>query len=178
MTHSRTPLGAPAVVPPAIQAAGHLGPQDHPASSCLSTRQAPHQTGRGPVTSSLSLRVPACPHGTLGTAAWAEGRPLPAALVWILGGCCANQEKHHPFLPQTRQPRRGGWCAHDSQRGPPPRPTSAAPFPPDRPVSTGSFLPRADHTPTSPGPIQGPHCSGPEPRRPPQRGNSARAVPG
>lgn len=157
---------SPCSCAPAIQAAGHLGPQDHP-------RVPASAPGRGPTRLAMGLSHLASLSGSLHvpTAHWAllprqRGRPLPAPLVWNWEGVVQTKRSIAPSCP--RRGSRGGWCASDSQRRPPPRPTSAATFPPDCPLSTGSFLPHADHAPASPGPVQGSHCSGPEPRRPPE----------
>jgi hypothetical protein len=176
VTRSRTPPGTPAVAPPPSRPLGTSG--------LRTTLQVPASApSRRPTRLAVGPSRPASPSGSprVPMTHWAllpgqSGRLLPAALVWIWEGVVQTKRSISPSCPRLGS--RGGWCARDRERRPPPRPTSAAPFPPDRPVPTDSFLLHADHAPTSPDPVQGSHRSAPEPRHPPQRGHSARAVPG
>ena len=145
MTRSRTPLRAPAVAPPPSRPLGTSG--------LRTTLQVPASApGRCPTRLAVGPSRPASPSGSprVPMAHWAllpgqRGRLLPAALIWIWEGVVQTKRSITPSC--HRLGSRGGWCALDRQRRPPPSLTSAAPVPPDGPESTDSFLLHADLTP-------------------------------
>lgn len=111
---------------PAIQAAGQLGPQDHPRVPASAPGRCPTRLAMG-----LSHLASLSGFSHVPMARWAllprqRGRPLPAPLVWIWEGVMQTKRSIAPSCPRLGS--RGGWCASDSQHQPPPRPTSAAPF--------------------------------------------------
>ena len=179
MTRSRTPLRAPAVAPPPSRPLGTSG--------LRTTLQVPASApGRCPTRLAVGPSRPASPSGSprVPMAHWAllpgqRGRLLPAALIWIwegVGRVLCKPREASP-LPATDS-EAGGVGVHltDSAghpRAPPRLPlsllTAQSPLIPSSCMLT---------SPASPGHVQGSHRSAPEPRRPPHRGHSARAVPG